>query len=47
MTGWSGGNVDASEFTELADLVDFTDLMLGNLILRAGVEQMSPSIYCN
>lgn len=44
MTGELGSSVDASELAEPVDLVDFADLMLGNLMLRlGGGEQASSS----
>lgn len=37
-TGGFGSSVDASEPTEVSDLDDLTDLMLGNLMLHVRVE---------
>lgn len=41
-TGGLGSSVDASEFTEVADLDDLTDLMLGNRMLHVGIEPTRP-----
>lgn len=41
-TGGFGSSVDASEVTEVADLDDLTDLMLGNLMLYVGIGQTKP-----
>lgn len=41
-TGGFGSSVDASEFAEVADLYDLTDLMLGNRMLRVEIEQTRP-----
>lgn len=38
-TGGFGSSVDASEPTEVTDLDDLTDLMLGNLMLHVTIEQ--------
>lgn len=41
-TGEFGSSVDASEPTEVTDLDDLTDLMLGNFMLHIGIEHASP-----
>lgn len=43
-TGGFGSNVDASEPTEVSDLDDLTDLMLGNLMLHIGVEHKKKNL---
>lgn len=46
-TGGFGSTVDASESTEVTDLDDLTDLMLGNLMLHVIAEQRKGKNPCN
>lgn len=43
-TGGFGSSVDACEITEVVDLLDLTDLMLGNLVSHAEIEQITPFV---
>lgn len=43
-TGGAGSSVGACETTKVADLLDLTDLMLGNLVSHFEIEQTTPCV---